>query len=327
MGQSNNGNFPANLPVLDGKNWDRWRIQMKVIMGFQEVIDIVENGYPGLPKEPTDAQRKAHQENKKKDCKALFLLHQCVDVAHFEKISGAANSSEAWKILEKINEGAEQLKKVKLQTMRRKYELLQMESTERIADFFNRIISLTNLMKACGEKITDQSIVEKVLRTLTPKFDHIVVAIEESKKLENIKVEELQGSLEAHEQRLIERSTEKSTDQALQASTSKKGGFQGKGGFRGKGKGRDYKSNSSINGDSQEKSKTDGDQSSESSSRRGGSNHYRGGRKKFDRKKIRCFNCNKIGHFSAECKALSQEDHQDKHGDEANLVQMKVQVP
>lgn len=246
MGQNNNGNFPANLPILDGKNWDRWRIQMKVIMGYQEVIDIVENGYPELPEAPTDAQRTAHKENKKKDCKALFLLHQCVDVAHFDKIARAANSTEAWKILEKNNEGAEQLKKVKLQTMRRQFELLQMETNESIADFFNRIISLTNLMKACGEKMTDQAIVEKVLRTLTPKFDHVVVAIEESKKLENLKIEELQGSLEAHEQRIVERSSEKSksTDQALQAQTSKKGGFSGKGGYRGKGKSKDYKNSS-----------------------------------------------------------------------------------
>ncbi|XP_019431404.1 PREDICTED: uncharacterized protein LOC109338587 [Lupinus angustifolius] len=67
-------------------------------------------------------------------------------------------------------------------------------------------------MKACGKMITYQTIVEKILRTLSPKFDHIVVVIEESKKLEELKVEELQGSLEAHEQRLNERVLEKSGD-------------------------------------------------------------------------------------------------------------------
>jgi len=45
----------------------------------------------------------------------------------------------------------------------------------------------------------DSRIVEKVLRTLTPRFNHIVVAIEESKDLESMIVEELQNSLEAHE--------------------------------------------------------------------------------------------------------------------------------
>ncbi|XP_019429606.1 PREDICTED: uncharacterized protein LOC109337148 [Lupinus angustifolius] len=187
MGQ-NSGNFPANLPVLDGKNWNRWRVQMKALMGYQEVDEIVEQGVPPLVEGATEEQRKMHKEIKKKDCKAMFLLHQCVDEAHFEKISGAENSKEAWKILEACNQGAEQLKKVRLQTLRRQYELMQMDANEKVAQFFNRIVTHTNSMKACGEKISDQSIVEKILRTLTPNFDHIVVAIEESKRLEEMKV-------------------------------------------------------------------------------------------------------------------------------------------
>ena len=179
-------------------------------------------------------KRRFTKKNKKKDCKATFLIHQCVDEAHFEKIAGAATSQEAWKILEKCNEGAEQLKKVRLQTMRRQYELMQMENNEKIVEFFNRIITHTNAMKNYGEKISDQSIIEKILRTLNPKFDHIVVAIEKSKKLEELQVEELQGSLEAHEHRLIERGSEKSGNhQALQAHTSGRGGHNFKGNFRG----------------------------------------------------------------------------------------------
>ena len=40
-----------------------------------------------------------------------------------------------------------------------------------------------------------------------------------------------------------------------------------------------------------------------------------------DRKKLRCYNCNKIGHFSFECNAPAQGNHHDGHrGDEANLL-------
>ncbi|XP_019432815.1 PREDICTED: uncharacterized protein LOC109339758 [Lupinus angustifolius] len=183
MGQTG---LPANLPILDGKNLNRWRIQMTTIMGFQDVSEIVEEGLPELIEASTDAQKAVYKECKKKDCKALFLLHQCVDEAHFEKISEARSGKEAWQILEKSNEGAEQLKKVRLQTMKRQYELMQMNSGERIVEFFNRVISHTNAMKASGEKIADQTIVEKILRTLSPRFEHIVVAIEESKKMEEL---------------------------------------------------------------------------------------------------------------------------------------------
>ena len=68
---------------------------------------------------------------------------------------------------------------------------LQMKAIERIANYFTRVLNLTNHMKSCGEKISDQIIIEKIMRTLIPSFDHIIVAIEESKDVESMKIEEL----------------------------------------------------------------------------------------------------------------------------------------
>ncbi|RDY00855.1 hypothetical protein CR513_15905, partial [Mucuna pruriens] len=62
---------------------------------------------------------------------------------------------------------------------------------ESVAMYFTRILTLTNQMKTCDEKMTDLMIIDKVWRTLTLTFDHIVVAIEENKNLKEIKVEEL----------------------------------------------------------------------------------------------------------------------------------------
>ncbi|PNX68410.1 pectinesterase, partial [Trifolium pratense] len=53
-------------------------------------------------------------------------------------------------------------------------------------------------MQNCGENITEM-VVEKVLRSLTPSFDYVVVAIEYSKDTTTMKIEELQSALEAHE--------------------------------------------------------------------------------------------------------------------------------
>ena len=118
-----------------------------------------------------------------------------------------------------------------------------MKDTKKIANLFNQIIKLTNSMKLCGETITESMIVEKISQTLTPRFDHIIVAMEESRKKESLKIEELQGSLEAHEQRLNERTTERHTDQALQAQTHKRGGSSGRSYNKTRGRGRDPRSN------------------------------------------------------------------------------------
>jgi hypothetical protein len=56
---------------------------MNVIFRFQDVVEIVNNGVAALPRNPTDDQNTAHKEQKKKDGKALFIIHQCLDAYIF----------------------------------------------------------------------------------------------------------------------------------------------------------------------------------------------------------------------------------------------------
>ena len=123
----------------------------------------------------------------------------------FNKISKASTSKEAWEILIKMYGDGEKNKKVKLQTLRRQYKLLYMEEKESIADYFDRIQELVNALRSCKDKISDEQVVDKILRTLPPRFDYVAIAIEESRYLDIMEIEELQHSLEAHEMRINER--------------------------------------------------------------------------------------------------------------------------
>jgi len=44
-------------------------------------------------------------------------------------------------------------------------------------------MTIISQMTSYGDQIIDQTVVEIILRSLTPKFDHNVAAIEESKDL------------------------------------------------------------------------------------------------------------------------------------------------
>ena len=118
-------------------------------------------------------------------------MHQSVSNEIFEKIMHYGSAKETWDALEKLYSGDGKLKKVRLQALRRQYEVLIMEEEESISQYYDKVINLTNQMTRKGETVTDVMKVEKVPITLTPRFDHIVVVLEEYKDLDSMKIEEL----------------------------------------------------------------------------------------------------------------------------------------
>ncbi|XP_017406857.2 uncharacterized protein LOC108320025 [Vigna angularis] len=242
------GMVQGTLPVFDGKLYDDWCVKMDAILGYQEVDEVVKKGLKEPTKGDSEEVKKIYKENKKLDCKARMLIHQCVSPAIFQKISKAATAKEAWDILKEGYGNSGKIKKVRLQSLKRQYELLSMEEQETIEDYIGRIQIVVNAMRGCEKIVKDKKIVHKILRTLTSQYDHIVVAIEESKDLETLKIEELQNLLTAYEQRLIERktvekSTVQNTNQALQARSGQN--FKNRG--RGRGRSRGGRSGGRVN--------------------------------------------------------------------------------
>lgn len=64
-----------------------------------------------------------------------------------------------------------------------------MGEDEKIAGYVSKMQNLVHLMKGCGQVLTDKMIVEKVMRTLTSHFDHVIMAIQESNSLGTLKLE------------------------------------------------------------------------------------------------------------------------------------------
>jgi hypothetical protein len=231
------------IPRLSKDNYGSWSIQMRALFGFQDLWEVITDGFTDPTEEEeaeyTADEKKALKEQRKKDKKALFLLYQGLDEPTFEKVAEATTSKQAWEILASIFKGDERVRRVLLQTLRGEFEALHMKDGESVSDYFSRLLVIVNGLKRNNEKVDDIRVVEKVLRSLSSKFEHVVVAIEESKDLENLTIEELLGSLQVHEKRMQKNVTSGVLEQALESkmTLNDQGKFSSNRG-RGRGRGR-----------------------------------------------------------------------------------------
>jgi len=92
-------------------------------------------------------------------------------------------TKEIWDKIVLSYEGDDQVKRAKLQTLRIQYENLRMHNGESVANYFLHIDEIVNRMKNLGEEIKEVTLVEKVLRSLSSKFESKVSAIEEKQNL------------------------------------------------------------------------------------------------------------------------------------------------
>ena len=77
----------------------------------------------------------------------------------------------------------DKVKKSKLHILKRDFESLSMKDTESVESFYTRVIGLINQLKSHGENIEDKRVVEKVLRSLSQKFESLVMTLEENKDM------------------------------------------------------------------------------------------------------------------------------------------------
>ena len=94
------------------------------------------------------------------------------------------------------------VKDTKLQMLTTRFEELKMSEDESFDSFYSKLNEVVVSKFNLGEKMEDSKVVKKIHRSLPESFRAKVTAIEESKDLDDIKVQELVGSLQTYEMSL-----------------------------------------------------------------------------------------------------------------------------
>ncbi|XP_050877452.1 uncharacterized protein LOC127081214 [Lathyrus oleraceus] len=137
-------------------------------------------------------------------------------------------------------QGNVRVKRAQPNHLRGDVEVLAMKQGESINDYFGRVMTVANDMRNYGEDVSDVKIVEKILKTLTDKWNYIVCSIEEAKDIDQLFVDALQSSLLVHE---IKFKGDGGEEHALKVTHEEGYGGRGRGkttfrGGRGQGRGR-----------------------------------------------------------------------------------------
>jgi len=244
---STEGGFVQPLiPRLDG-HYDHWFMLMENFLRSKEYWSLIEDGIPTVIEgvQPTPAQMKAIEDAKLKDFKAKNYLFQSIDRSILETILNKDSAKSIWDSLKMKYQGTTRVQRAQQQTLQREFEMLNMKAGESVTAYFAHSMTVVNKMRSNGAKnLTDLTIIEKILRSMTSKFDYVVCSIEESKDLDVISIDELQSSLVVHEQRMNAHIIE---EYALKVTTGESSGWRGggqgirgssRGGGRGRGGGR-----------------------------------------------------------------------------------------
>jgi len=195
---------------------------------------------------------------------------------------------------------------------------MRMKEDEGVAEYVSRVETVANQLGRNGETLPACRVVEKILRSLTDEFENIVCAIEESKDLTALSVEELAGSLEAHEQRRRKKK-EESLDQALQAKATtreKKVPYtQNTRGRGGRGRGGYERSQEQVgqqNWRGRGQGEGRGGRGRVGQSNNSGVECFKCGKYGHFAKDcysgVKCYNCGKVGHFAKDCRSESKKE-------------------
>ncbi|XP_042386783.1 uncharacterized protein LOC121978512 [Zingiber officinale] len=308
-----NDGVPFPYPMLSPHNYTVRAIKTEAILDAQGVWKAVE---------PVEGA----QVDAKKDKKAHAYILQCVPEDILLQIAKRKTAKEVWDSFKTRYLGSDRVKKACVQTLKSEFDALRMKETDMIDEFAGKLSAMSSKLSALGATLEDSSLVKKLLDSVPDKFFPIFAGIEQFHDLETISFEETIGRLKAYGERTLRlRGNTNDTEGELLVTHAewqmRQKGSNVDTSSGGKGRGSSSPSRGKWRGRGRGLGRGRGTQRQDSA---GGTSDNNSGTR--DKRHIKCFNCEKMGHYASKCynKRCDDEAHLTCATDEEPALMMTV---
>ncbi|GJR81120.1 hypothetical protein Tco_0151905 [Tanacetum coccineum] len=135
-----------------------------------------------------------------KNNEAKMVIYNALPRKEYERIFMCQTAKEIWDTLLITHQGNNQVKANKIDLLVQQYEQFMIPKEESIDNAFAKFNTIIISLKALDESFLSKNCVRKFLRALHPKWRAKVTAIEESKNLTTLSLDELIGNLKVYEE-------------------------------------------------------------------------------------------------------------------------------
>ncbi|GKD32446.1 ribonuclease H-like domain-containing protein [Tanacetum coccineum] len=337
----------AKLPILKQGEYDMWRLRIEQYFQVQDYAlwDVIENGNSFKPAAQTTTNADGtsttlipgpvtteEKVQKKNDVKARSMLLMALPNEHLMTFNQYKDAQTLFAAIQTRFGGNEATKKTQKTLLKQMYENFSAPSTESLDSIFNRLQKIVSQLAILGENISQEDLNLKFLRSLPSEWNTHVVVWRNKPDLDTMSFDDLYNNFKIVEQEV------KGTASSSSSSSSQNMAF--------------VSSPSSTNKvNTAYGVSTANTQVSTASTQVSTANlsddtmdlkwqlallsmrtrrfFQKTGRKitingsdtaGYDKSKVECFNCHKMGHFVRECRGRRNQDSRNRNQDSSRRI-------
>ncbi|GKB14811.1 hypothetical protein Tco_0848734 [Tanacetum coccineum] len=205
------GQFMQRPPLFKSDSFIYWKNRFETFVKLKDLDlwHVITNGYfqsivqnPKTKLDEVILFEKQTDDLKKRPAKnneAKMVIYNALPRKEYEIIFLCNTEKEIWKTLLITHQGNSQVKDNKINLLVQQYEQFAIFEDESINSAFARYNTIITSLKALDEGYSSKNYVRKFLRALHLKWRANVTAIEESRDLTSLSLDELIGNLKVHE--------------------------------------------------------------------------------------------------------------------------------